>query len=151
MTVPLPLSPVPEVIPSVSRVVGSQVGLAHQTSPEGHSNYCAILGHTLRGWGEARGLLGRLWYICPCAQASERGWGKEMEEAEGEEREEKIEDGGKKERKGRTGRMEERGGEGSKGRESSIKITEGEGIVKALCPLAPQTCLGDLCTNKSSA
>lgn len=58
----------------------------------------------------------------PSAQASERGWGKEMEEAEGEEREERQE-GGK------------RGGESSRRRESSIKITEGEVIVKALCPL----------------
>lgn len=60
----------------------------------------------------------------PSAQASERGWGKEMEEAEGEEKE------GKTDRKGRTGRREERG-ESSRHRESSIKITEGEGIVKA--------------------
>lgn len=73
-----------------------------------------------------------------CAQASERGWGKEMEEAEGEEREEKIEEGGKKDR-GREGQEGgKRGGESSRGRESSIRITEKEGIVKASVPWLPR-------------
>lgn len=77
-------------------------------------------------------------------EGGERRWRRQREKRG------KIEEGGKKGRKARTRRrkIEE---EKVTGRESSIKDTEEEGTVKALCPLTPQTGLGDLCISKSSA